>query len=153
MTTEELTILIVLLGTVAISLLTAWLVRRAKPESRIFWFLGSLFIMLLLFGLKWTLFPLAIHLTILTVWKKDNTAPILNVLHGLLNGLMVALSFALYGIYLILIFGTLFWLYTAVKIGSFLMFVLGIFLPPLSALVGGYALLFGFPEWVFRWFG
>jgi hypothetical protein len=50
--------------------------------------------------------------------------------------------------------GALYWLWLAIQFGSFAMFVIG-FAGPLvlfTAPVGLYALLFGVPLWVMRWF-
>ena len=51
--------------------------------------------------------------------------------------------------------GGLYWLWIAVQIGSFFMFVVGVF--PLfyivTAPVGAYSFLFGVPNWVFAMFG
>ena len=52
--------------------------------------------------------------------------------------------------------GGLYWFWIAIKISSFLMFVIGFF-PPTGLLfatpVGAWSLLFGVPDWVFTWFG
>ena len=51
--------------------------------------------------------------------------------------------------------GGLYWLWIAVQLGSFSMFVIGVF--PLcyivTAPVGAYSILFGVPNWVFATFG
>jgi hypothetical protein len=51
--------------------------------------------------------------------------------------------------------GGIYWLWVAIKLGSFLMFVVGIFGPMVivTAPVGTYMLLFGVPHWVFSTFG
>ena len=51
--------------------------------------------------------------------------------------------------------GTIYWLWMAIQIGSFFMFVLG-FVPTtalLTGFVGGYAMIFGTPDWVLSTFG
>ena len=51
--------------------------------------------------------------------------------------------------------GDLYWLWTAVQIGSFWMFVLGI-IPPFMAVtgaIGAWSLLFGVPTWIHGMFG
>jgi len=50
--------------------------------------------------------------------------------------------------------GGLYWLWVAIQIGSFSMFVIGV-IPPLfifTAPVGAWGLLFGMPSWVFAMF-
>ena len=51
--------------------------------------------------------------------------------------------------------GGLYWLWVAIQIGSFLMFLVGVF--PLFFIVtgpvGAWGLLFGMPNWVFNIFG
>lgn len=52
--------------------------------------------------------------------------------------------------------GSLYWLWIAIQLGSFLMFVLGVF--PITTIflampVGAWSLLFGVPDWVINVFG
>ncbi len=52
--------------------------------------------------------------------------------------------------------GTLYWLWMAIQLGSFLMFAIAIFFPPamlVTGPVGLYSLIFGPPEWVINMFG
>lgn len=60
--------------------------------------------------------------------------------------------FCMYGLWAV---GAIYWLWSAVQVGSFLMFLVGVIPPAIVAtgLVGAYALLFGMPDWVFRLFG
>ena len=51
--------------------------------------------------------------------------------------------------------GEIYWMWTAIKLGSFAMFVLA-WLGPLAVLtapVGAYMMLFGIPQWVHSMFG
>ena len=51
--------------------------------------------------------------------------------------------------------GTIYWMWIAIQVGSFWMFVLG-FMPPtmvFTGLIGGYSMIFGTPDWVFNMFG
>lgn len=51
--------------------------------------------------------------------------------------------------------GFLYWMWMAIQIGSFWMFVLGV-VPPIffvSAVIGAYSLIFGIPAWIFSTFG
>jgi hypothetical protein len=51
--------------------------------------------------------------------------------------------------------GTIYWMWVAIQVGSFWMFVVG-FIPPtafFTGFVGGYAMIFGTPDWVFSTFG
>ena len=58
------------------------------------------------------------------------------------GGLMVV--YALFGI------GTLYWLWMAIQIGNFWMFVMGVIPPTIlfAAPLGAWSLLFGMPEWL-----
>lgn len=55
----------------------------------------------------------------------------------------------------IALFGGLYWLWMAITLGSFWMFVIGLF--PLfyivTAPVGAWSLVFGIPDWIFNFFG
>lgn len=53
-----------------------------------------------------------------------------------------------------LIMGPLYWIWIAIQISSWWMFVLGFCLPliPVMAIIGIYSLLFGVPEWIFNVF-
>ena len=58
-------------------------------------------------------------------------------------------------IYVLIGIGGLYWLWIAIQIGSFGMFVVGC-IPPLfliTAPVGAWSFLFGVPDWVFNFFG
>ncbi len=70
------------------------------------------------------------------------------VILGLVGGL-VALALGI-----IFPVGGLYWMWVAIQIGSFWMFVLGVIPPawPVTSIVGAYSLLFGVPHWVFNWF-
>ena len=70
-------------------------------------------------------------------------------LFGSAVGIMWLLVIILYSI------GSIYWLWIAIKIGSFMMFVCG-FIPPFcifTGFIGGYSILFGVPDWVFNTFG
>ena len=59
-----------------------------------------------------------------------------------------------YAVMLFLMVGDLYWLWTAIQLGSFWMFVLGL-VPPfvvVGTVVGAWSLFFGVPEWVFSMF-
>ena len=58
-------------------------------------------------------------------------------------------------IFTLLPVGWLYWVWTAIQLGSFGMFVMGV-IPPLAivtAPIGLYALVFGVPSWVVSLFG
>lgn len=65
------------------------------------------------------------------------------------------LGLIIMAVYGLLALGGLYWLWIAVEIGSFFMFVVGVF--PLcyvvTAPVGAYSILFGVPNWVYAMFG
>ncbi len=59
-----------------------------------------------------------------------------------------------FALFMLLPLGELYWLWTAIQLGSFSMFVLGL-IPPFQLLampVGAYMFVFGIPDWVINWF-
>jgi hypothetical protein len=58
-------------------------------------------------------------------------------------------------LFLLMPLGALYWLWIAIKLGNFMMFVLGLLGPavPVTAPVGLYMLLFGTPRWIVELFG
>ncbi|MFJ5537282.1 hypothetical protein [Vreelandella titanicae] len=64
-------------------------------------------------------------------------------------------SFGAIAVYFLIGIGGIYWLWIAIQIGSFWMFIVGLF--PLfyivTAPVGAWSLLFGVPSWVFSLFG
>ncbi len=71
---------------------------------------------------------------------------------NLFEGAMGLIMVVVFGL---LSLGGLYWLWIAIQIGSFFMFIVGVF--PLcfivTAPVGAYSILFGVPNWVFVMFG
>ena len=64
-------------------------------------------------------------------------------------------SIPAYGVMLLFAVGDVYWLWTAIKLGSFWMFAIGL-IPPfmiVSIVVGSWSLIFGIPEWVYSLFG
>lgn len=58
--------------------------------------------------------------------------------------------------YILLFIGSIYWLWMAIKIGSFFMFLVGLF--PITNIflaspVGAWSLIFGAPDWVLNFFG
>lgn len=66
-----------------------------------------------------------------------------------------AMGMVLFGLYSLVGIGSLYWLWMAIQLESFMMFVVGIF--PLfiiiTAPIGTWSLLFGIPDWVYNIFG
>ncbi|MBI05331.1 MAG: hypothetical protein CMI96_05885 [Pelagibacteraceae bacterium] len=63
-----------------------------------------------------------------------------------------AVMIGFFGLYAI---GSLYWLWMAIQISSFWMFVIGLLGPTMffTGLIGGYSMLFGAPEWIYNTFG
>lgn len=59
------------------------------------------------------------------------------------------------GLGMLLVLGDLYWLYTSIQVGSFVMFALGLLGPLalITGLIGGVSLIFGWPEWLMALFG
>lgn len=55
-----------------------------------------------------------------------------------------------YGFMLLLPLGWVYWLWIAIKVGGFAMFVVALFpiTTPIAAVLGGWSFLFGIPDWV-----
>ena len=68
---------------------------------------------------------------------------------GAMAGLIMIVFFASFSI------GTLYWLWMAIQLGSFLMFAVILFPPAfiVTGPVGIYSLIFGVPPWVISMFG
>jgi len=79
----------------------------------------------------------------------ESVAVVLKGAFGLVIGVVgaaIGLMFPLGGLY---------WMWIAIQVGSFWMFVVGMIPPawPVTCIVGVYSLAFGVPHWVFNWFG
>lgn len=64
-------------------------------------------------------------------------------------------GFALGAAFILMVIGELYWLFISLQIGSFWMFLLGIF--PITAFflggpVGAWSLVFGVPNWIYSLF-
>lgn len=66
-----------------------------------------------------------------------------------------AMGMAFMGLFILIGLGDLYWLWMSIQLGSFMMFVGGVF--PLFFIVtgpvGAWSLLFGVPDWVVNMFG
>lgn len=151
MDNKDIVLLVMFLLVILIGTLTAWLVKRAKPQSRFYWFLGLLILQILIFGIKFFLAPALLSLILLNLMKKQDDNPLKDLLIGVGQSVFFGLSWALFGLYMLFGIGALYWMYTAVQLGSFFMFVLGLI--PIFWIVGAYAFIFGVPEWVINFFG
>ncbi|MFN8681714.1 hypothetical protein ACDP63_11305 [Paracoccus sp. P2] len=62
---------------------------------------------------------------------------------------------ALLALAILLAIGDIYWIYTSLRIGSFFMFLIGVLGPTIliSAPVGAFALIFGWPAWIYSIFG
>lgn len=75
------------------------------------------------------------------------------MIKGIVEFMSGTLGIFLWGLVAI---GSLYWLWIAIQIGSFFMFVIGVF--PITTIliampVGAWSLLFGVPDWVISVFG
>lgn len=146
MDNQELFFWIMMLSSVLIGALSAWLVKRADNTKRFWWFIGSIILMILAVGLKLFLLPLAICITILFFMKQEHDNPTLDVYQGFIAAIFGGLSWLLFGLYFLMPLGFLYWQFIALQEGSFWMFVVGFI--PISWPIGAYALVFEMPEWV-----
>lgn len=132
-----------------------WLVKRAKPEKRIHWFVGSSILTVFLLGIIQAPIAIFASLGILAFIQKDDDRPLKDLGEGALPILGIGLSLAFYALYTLLAIGVLYWILLAIQLKSFSMFLIGVF--PLSfiitAPVGAYSYVFGTPNWIQSWFG
>ncbi|SFK77535.1 hypothetical protein SAMN05216302_10155 [Nitrosomonas aestuarii] len=132
---------------------SAWLVKRATPEKRIHWFFGCSILNVIMFG---TYGPIAIIaiLGILALTKKEEDYPLADVGSGALAifAFVIGGSFHVFSLFMIV--GGFYWIWLAIQMESFSMFLVGVF--PLTffvtAPVGAYSLIFETPQWVTDWF-
>lgn len=148
--------MIMILGVFALTvLLTVWLTKTAKSEKRFFWFVGCSVVVTFLIGIIQAPISIIVSLILLALVKSENDKPLNDVGAGFLSVLGSGVQLTFFGLYMLLGIGGLYWLWLAIQLKSFLMFVVGIF--PLSffitAPVGAYALIFETPTWVINWFG
>jgi hypothetical protein len=65
-------------------------------------------------------------------------------------------TIAMIAVWILIGVGDIYWLWMAIHLGSFGMFLIGLF-PPTAAIigmpVGAWSLLFGAPDWVISFFG
>ena len=147
---------IVTLASLALTIVISfWLIRRAQPKKRIHWFIGASIVSIIWLGIY--IGPIAIisTLALLFVAKSEHDHPLSDVRDGALGILGSGFSLALYALYMLLLVGGVYWLWIAIQLKSFTMFLVGLF--PLfyivTAPVGAYSLVFHTPQWVISWFG
>lgn len=64
-------------------------------------------------------------------------------------------SIVMIAIWGLIAIGGIYWLWMAIQIGSFLMFVIGLFPPTglfIATPIGAWSILFGVPDWIYAWF-
>ncbi|MDW6003968.1 hypothetical protein [Vibrio mangrovi] len=148
--------MIIILGTFSLTVLfTVWLTKRAYPDKRFFWFIGCSVITAFLLGVIQAPISIIASLCILAFIKKENDNPLSDVGSGFLIVIGSGIQLGFFAIYLLLGIGGIYWLWVAIQLKSFMMFLIGIF--PLflivTAPVGAYSLVFDTPEWILNWFG
>jgi hypothetical protein len=133
---------------------TVFAVKRAKPTHRASWFVACSLVTVFLLGIISPI-SIVVSLVLLALIKKDDDHPLSDILSSFLVVIGSGASIAIYGCFMLLGVGGLYWLWLAVQLKSFGMFVIGMF--PLAyivtAPVGAYSLVFGTPVWVYNVFG
>ena len=140
----------------ATAILAVWLIRRAQPGHRAYYFLGSVVVLFFAFGLVGGVVGVLGTLTMLHMMGTDADAPLRDVGQGLVSILFFFMAAPLYVFFLLLPLGSLHWIWMAIQMGSFTMFVFGVFPPTMifvAAPTGTYALVFDTPQWVLNTFG
>ncbi|MGM0430767.1 MAG: hypothetical protein ACQEQ2_10785 [Pseudomonadota bacterium] len=150
MESNELITLVTFLISIAIATLSAWLIRRASPQRRFIWFTGSVVAFILLFGIKFFFVPLLTCLVILYFAKRDGDNPLGDIGIGFVNIFTIAISWCLFGLYILLPVGALYWMFISIQVGSFWMFLVGFI--PIAWPIGAYGLIFDMPDWVLDMF-
>lgn len=80
----------------------------------------------------------------------------MNSIRNFFEGLFgAAAGIVMIGFFITWSIGTLYWLWMAIHLGSFAMFLVLVFPPAMlvTGPVGVYSWIFGPPDWVMRWFG
>ena len=134
---------------------TVWLTRRATPPKRIYWFLGCSAAMLVMFGLLRAPIAIAGSVAFLAMLRTQEDSPARDVAQGFIGLFGSAIGLAMGALYFGIPLGWMYWLWLAIQMGSFAMFVYGLFpfTAPIAAIVGLYALAFHPPPWVTSSFG
>ncbi|PJE78254.1 hypothetical protein CI610_02816 [invertebrate metagenome] len=151
----QIALLVILVGFVVTTMAIVWLVKRAKPEKRIHWFIGCSVITIFLLGIIPAPIAILASLGIFALIKKEDDNPLQDIGRGVSTILGSGFYLVFYAFYILLGIGGIYWLWLAIQLKSFAMFLVGVF--PLSFIVtipvGAYSLVFGTPEWVLSWFG
>ena len=155
MTELKFMIVFILLTFIATVVGTVFLVKRSNGNSRFYWFIACVITSFYLVG--YLIAPIAaiVSLLILFFIKNEKDNYLVDIKDGFLNLISLSAGGIFFVIYGLSAVGGLYWLWMAIKISSFWMFIVGLF--PLSFLVtvpvGAYSLVFGMPDWVISFFG
>lgn len=136
--------------------LQVWIVYKARESRKLIWFLISFVISVFIIGIIKAPLSSLVTFIILCFFKNEEGVSVAKqVVNQLVHLVFNTFSAAFYIIILVLPVGSLYWLWMAIQLKSFTMFLVGII--PLSWLitvpVGIYSLMFDIPDWVYEFFG
>lgn len=134
---------------------SVWLIKRVNPSNRIYWFIGYVIWAFLFLGIIRGLIAIIATLVLLVFIKKDNDNPIADLGSGFIGILALGSIVILHGVYMLLFVGGIYWLWLAIQLKSFAMFLVGVI--PIAWIVtspaGAYSLVMDIiPEWIIEWF-
>ena len=155
MTEPQFMIVFILLMFITTVGITVFLVKRSNGNARLYWFIACVIASFYLIGYLIAPVSAVISLLVLFLMKNEEDNSLVDIKDGTFHLISLSaggLFFVIYGLFAV---GGVYWLWMAIQLGSFWMFVVGLF--PLSFLVsvpvGAYSLVFGMPDWVISFFG
>lgn len=155
MTEPQIMIVFIILMFITTVGITVFLVKRSNGNARLYWFIACVMASFYLVGYLVAPFSTVISLLILFLMKNEKDNALVDIKDGLFHLIAFSASGLFFVIYGLLAIGGFYWLWMAIQLGSFWMFIVGVF--PLSFLVtvpvGAYSLIFGMPDWVISFFG
>ncbi|QFU22384.1 hypothetical protein FM038_009605 [Shewanella eurypsychrophilus] len=155
MNNNEIYILIIIVTFALAVIGSTWLVKRAKSEKRIHWFIGSSIVTVFLLGIINGPIAIVSTVALLAFIKKEDDRPLSDVGEGLLSIFSSGLGIVFYSFYMFFGVGVIYWLWLAIQLESFGMFIVGVipFAFILTGPIGAYSLIFDTPQWIINVFG
>lgn len=133
---------------------SVWLIRRVNSSNRTYWFVGYVIFAFLFLGIIRGPIAIIASLALLAFMKKDNDNPLADIGSGFQVILALGFFIIFYSVGALLSVGGIYWLWMAIQLKSFSMFLVGI-LPIfwiVTAPTGAYWFFTDLtPQWVIEW--
>ena len=136
--------------------LQVWIVARAGEKKRIYAFIFSIIASVLVVGLIKAPFSSIVAFAVLFLMKdKENESIGKKLFFDFLGVFFGSVGVVFYISIVIFPVGGLYWLWTAIQLKSFSMFLLGVipFLWIVTSPIGLYSLITDVPDWIYDFFG